>query len=432
MLHFVEKYIERQELFAPHDKLIIGVSGGADSVAMLHVLLTLGYDCEVAHCNFHLRDAESDRDEKFVEELAQKLNIPFHKTDFDTKTFAKENSVSIEMAARELRYDWFEELRKKCNAQYIVVAHSADDVVETTLMNFTRGTGIDGLRSIEPKNAAVVRPFLEVWRTKIEQYLQENNLPFVEDSTNAEKIHLRNKFRHSVIPLLETINPAFKKSTLRTVSHLKDVAKIYHKTVKKEQKKFIFKRKSGFEISIPELKKRTGYASLLYEFLKVKDFNSAQVEDIVSGLDGESGQQYFSKTHRVLKDRDSLFVCLSGLDPQPPAMQFTIIEKPDSLTTLSDFKDKNTAYLDANKLQFPLEIRRWQEGDYFYPFGMRKRKKLSNYFIDKKYSLFEKENAWLLLSGGKIVWLVSERTSEHYKIDEKTKDILKIKRIFKD
>ncbi len=278
MLHIVNQYITRHNLFGLHHRLLVGVSGGADSVALLHVLLTLGYDCEVAHCNFHLRSEESNRDEKFVAALAGKYRIPFHKTDFDTRTFAREKHISIEMAARELRYSWFEKLRQERGAQYVAVAHNADDVVETMLMNLTRGTGIDGLRGIEPKSGAVVRPLLEVWRTDIERYLQENGLQFVEDSTNAEEIYLRNKFRHSVIPLLETLNPAFKKAALRTVSHLKDVAEIYHETVNEQQIFIPDDTGADIRISIPELKKRKGYAALLYEFLKGKGFNSSQVE----------------------------------------------------------------------------------------------------------------------------------------------------------
>ena len=430
MLSFVEKYIHRHKLFDLQDSLIVGVSGGADSVALLHVLLALGYDCVVAQCNFHLRGEESNRDEKFVEQLAQKFNLPFHKMDFDTTAFAEKNHISIEMAARELRYDWFEKLRQEIDAQYIAVAHNADDVLETALINLTRGTGIDGLRGIESKNGAVVRPFLEIWRSEIDKYLQKNNLPFVEDSTNVDEIFLRNKFRHSVIPLLETINPAFKKSALRTISHLKDVADIYHENVMNEQKYFLSEIKNGWQIYIAELIKRKGYASLLYEFLKEKDFNSAQVEDILSGLDGASGQQFFSKTYRVLKDRDYLFICCCGLDPQSPDLQFETLEKPADLKSLSDLKDKNAAYLNAGKLQFPLELRRWQQGDFFYPFGMQGRKKLSDYFVDRKFSLLEKENAWLVLSGGNVVWLVGERIDERYRINEKTEKILKIKCIF--
>ncbi len=430
MQNAVFGYIKQNSLPLPPARLVVGVSGGADSVALLHLLVALGYDCAVAHCNFHLRGAESDRDEAFTAQLAESLQLPFHKTDFDTKTIAAERGISIEMAARDLRYEWFEQLRGKLSAQAIAVAHHTDDMIETLLMNLTRGTGLHGLTGIKPRNGNVIRPLLCVSRQEIEDYLKGKNIAFVTDSSNLEQSCTRNKFRHAVVPLLETINPAAKTAILNCINHLQETETLFNTQIEELKNRLLCDN----AIDIPLLLKEKARNTVLYEILKPYHFNHQTVDDIIQSLTGESGRQFFSPTHRLLKDRDKLIIekITEKKDVSIEINQQTAsIETPLKMTfrtlparEMQIEKDKKKAYFDADRLQFPLTLRHPQAGDSFVPFGMKGRKKLSDYFIDLKYSIIEKENALVLLSGKDIIWLVGERTDERFRITDATRQVL--------
>ena len=432
MRDLVRAYIEKYQLLTENRPVLVGVSGGADSIALLTILVELGYSCIAAHCNFHLRGEESLRDERFTKEYVEKLQIPFVKIDFETEQYAAENHLSIEMAARELRYRWFEEQRVHWGAQAIAVAHHRDDNVETLLMNLIRGTGIRGLSGIQPKNGFVVRPMLAVSREEIQNWFAKRNLSYVTDSTNLSDAYTRNFIRLRILPLLEEVNPSVKKAIARTSEHLAATEVIYLQVIE-EARKEVFDSEN--RLSIAALMKYPAPNSVLYELLKVYGFSRSVVEDIYSSLTKESGKVFFSSSFRLIKDRDYLLFSplvkeeiqeyiLNGDEKEwigPIELSF------ESVVITTDFqirKEKNIAYFDADKLTFPLTLRKWQEGDWFIPFGMKGRKKLSDYFSDRKFSRLEKEQTWLLCSGDTIIWIVGERSDNRFCLDKMTKRAL--------
>ena len=432
MRDLVRAYIEKYQLLTENRPVLVGVSGGADSIALLTILVELGYSCIAAHCNFHLRGEESLRDERFTKEYVEKLQIPFVKIDFETEQYAAENHLSIEMAARELRYRWFEEQRVHWGAQAIAVAHHRDDNVETLLMNLIRGTGIRGLSGIQPKNGFVVRPMLAVSREEIQNWFAKRNLSYVTDSTNLSDAYTRNFIRLRILPLLEEVNPSVKKAIARTSEHLAATEAIYLQVIE-EARKEVFDSEN--RLSIAALMKYPAPNAVLYELLKVYGFSRSVVEDIYSSLTKESGKVFFSSSFRLIKDRDYLLFSplvkeetqeyiLNGDEKEwigPIELSF------ESVVITTDFqirKEKNIAYFDADKLTFPLTLRKWQEGDWFIPFGMKGRKKLSDYFSDRKFSRLEKEQTWLLCSGDTIIWIVGERSDNRFCLDKMTKRAL--------
>lgn len=432
MRDLVRAYIEKYQLLTENRPVLVGVSGGADSIALLTILVELGYSCIAAHCNFHLRGEESLRDERFTKEYVEKLQIPFVKIDFETEQYAAENHLSIEMAARELRYRWFEEQRVHWGAQAIAVAHHRDDNVETLLMNLIRGTGIRGLSGIQPKNGFVVRPMLAVSREEIQNWFAKRNLSYVTDSTNLSDAYTRNFIRLRILPLLEEVNPSVKKAIARTSEHLAATEVIYLQVIE-EARKEVFDSEN--RLSIAALMKYPAPNAVLYELLKVYGFSRSVVEDIYSSLTKESGKVFFSSSFRLIKDRDYLLFSplvkeeiqeyiLNGDEKEwigPIELSF------ESVVITTDFqirKEKNIAYFDADKLTFPLTLRKWQEGDWFIPFGMKGRKKLSDYFSDRKFSRLEKEQTWLLCSGDTIIWIVGERSDNRFCLDKMTKRAL--------
>lgn len=433
ILEKVKKYIYDFQLLTNKEQVIVGVSGGADSVVLLHMLYSLGFDCIAAHCNFHLRGEESDRDASFVENLCKTYTIPFHKIDFDTHAYASKNSISIEMAARDLRYTWFEKLRKELNVNSIAVAHHRDDSVETVLLNLIRGTGIRGLTGISPKNNAIVRPLLCLNRNEVLEYLKENSLNCVEDSTNSEDIYTRNKIRLNVIPLLETINPSAKEAISKTSEHLNQVKNIYNLYIEQAKKEIFNKGK----IDINKLLKYEEPKAILFEILYPYHFNASTISDIFETLESQSGKIFYSDTHQVLKDRDYLILKqkesginqIFEIDEDTSFLSSSINLKIESIRIDSSFtleKGQNIAYINKDKVKYPLIIRKWQQGDWFIPFGMKGKKKISDYFTDRKFSLFDKENTWLLCSGNDIVWIIGHRSDERYRIDNTTQEVLKI------
>jgi len=436
MLDKVRKYIEKHRLLTSIEKIIVGLSGGADSVVLLYLLKELSYDCIAVHCNFHLRGEESNRDEAFVSRLMSEWNIPLYKKDFDTLSIASEHKISVEMAARNLRYEWFEELRLEQHAQAICVAHHQDDNVETLLLNLLRGTGIKGLTGMRPQNGFVVRPMLVLSREEVMQAVSEYNLSYVTDSSNLECDFTRNRIRLQVLPLLRTINPSVSESIFHTMENLNEAQVVYQNAIDKAKIK-VFNAKDGF-ISIQELLRFASPEALLYEILKEFQFNTDVVREVFQALDAQSGKEFYSSTHRLIKDRDLLLL----LPLQEASKEEFLIHKEDFLVDfpirmkislerkdadLEINRNKDVACLDANKLEFPLKLRRWKEGDRFMPFGMSQYQKLSDFFTNNKFSIPQKENTWLLVSGNDIVWVVGWRIDNRYKVTTETKNLFILK-----
>lgn len=433
MLQKIKKYIAEKRLLENDDVLITGLSGGADSMALLDIMTLLGYRCIAAHCNFHLRGEESEEDARFVKKWCKESDIEFTSIDFDTRQYAVDKKISIEMAARELRYSWFEIVRKQFNADAIVVAHHKDDSVETVLMNLIRGTGISGLSGISPQSGKVIRPMLCVTRSEIENYLMERQIPFRSDSTNNEDIYTRNHIRLNVLPMLRKINPSVGETIFRTAENLAEAERIYKKAVHTDIKAVL----KNDKINIEALKQTVSPLSVLFEILAPLGFHPAVIDDVKKGLDASPGKQFFSPTHRLIKDRiyfliDKIDKTGSG-DPMYflDAVQQEIsnpVNLDIKLTDVPKSIDKNSRmlYADAAKLQFPLKLRKWHSGDWFFPFGMKGKKKLSDFFTNQKFSLKEKEETWLLLSGEDVVWVVGHRPDNRFKITPTTERVLQI------
>ncbi|MFV0271644.1 MAG: tRNA lysidine(34) synthetase TilS [Macellibacteroides fermentans] len=430
----IQQYIIQHQLLSGEKPVVVGISGGADSVALLHILVSLGYKCIAAHCNFNLRGDESFRDEQFTIDFTKRLQVPLCKISFETNKYAQENRLSVEMAARELRYRWFEELLNTYDADAVAVAHHRDDSVETLLINLTRGSGITGLTGIKPKNGNVVRPLLCVSREDIYAYIENNGLEYVTDSSNSSDIYTRNFIRLKVIPLLKEINPSVKASLARTANHLYDASLIYNHSIEEARKVII----QNNRLSISALLSFPAPATILYEMLKPYGFSRTVCESIFTVLEKDSGKIFYSSTHRLLKDRSDLLIdVLSGeeskaylINLEDDNVDLPVELKPEIVVIKEDYqieKDRKFAYFDFDKLSFPLVLRHWQEGDWFVPFGMKGKKKISDYFSDKKFSLFDKEKTWLLCSGQDVIWIVGERTDNRYRIEKTTKRVLKLK-----
>ena len=301
-------YINDNHLFSKADTILVGVSGGIDSVVLLDLLDKAGFSVAIAHCNFRLRGAESDGDERLMTDLAKKYDVPLFKTAFDTSDYAKENKISIEMAARDLRYEWFEMIRTTHHFDYIAVAHHRDDQLETFFLNLARGTGLTGLIGMRPANGKIVRPLLFASREEIEKYRHENFLDFREDSSNQSLDYQRNKIRHTLLPIMETLNPSFREGLIRTMSYLEDVSKVYDRAIHQNWERVAIKKGNDYLISIAELKLLDPLPTYLFEFLKSFGFNSMVIGDIVSSLEGISGKQFISQSHRLVRDRELLIL----------------------------------------------------------------------------------------------------------------------------
>ncbi len=412
----VKQFIEHHLLLQTDSKTLVALSGGADSVALLRVLLELGYDCEAAHCNFHLRGDESNRDETFVTTLCKELQVPLHVQHFNTHEYAEENGISIEMAAREQRYKWFEELRKKTECQSIAVAHHQDDSVETLLMNLIRGTGIKGLLGIRPKNVNIIRPLLCVSREEIIDYLQFLNQTYVTDSTNRQTDYTRNKIRLEVLPLLESINPSVKQSLLQTINNLNDIYPLYKIGVDAGLAKVTDK----LGIDIYKLLQEPSPQCLLYEAVTPWGFNASQVNDMMDTLQGQSGKVFESKEWRIVKDRTHLLIESKEIST-PPELE-TLESKYQSNFVIPN--DKDIACFDADKLKGAISMRRYQPGDKFVPFGMHGSKLVSDFLTDLKKTVIQKANQYVLCCNNDIIWVIGERIDNRFKITKNTKRVI--------
>ncbi|MDQ2178637.1 tRNA lysidine(34) synthetase TilS [Marinifilum sp. D714] len=437
MFRKLVRFVEEENLFYRDEKVLVAVSGGIDSVVLLHMLLKMEVNCAIAHCNFHLRGDESDGDFELVKNLGKQYNLPFYSKDFDTKAYADSNKLSIEMAARELRYEWFNKILELENYQYIAVGHHADDVAETVLINLVRGTGIHGLTGIKPKLGKIIRPLLPFTRKELEEFAEREGLNYREDSTNRETDFVRNKIRHQVIPVLEQINPAIRKTMSENVQRFKEVEQIYNDVIEENRLHLVFQRENQLLISIARLQELPSPSSHLFEILSPYGFHHRDVRMIAKSIDSISGKRFFSSTHQILRDRKYLILSELKendsseylLEEKSGLIEFPIEMEASFIDRTANFKfptNPEMACLDASKLKFPLKLRKWQKGDSFRPIGMKGNKKISDFFIDQKFSLQDKENTWLLISGDRIAWVVGYRLDDRFKITATTTKIFKL------
>ena len=433
MLRQFENQVSNHFPFLQGKKLLLAVSGGLDSMVLVHLFQQLNYEIVVLHCNFQLRGLESFEDQQFIQEYSNTNAIPFVFTQFDTEAFAADFKVSIQVAARELRYSWFYEQLAIQKGDFILTAHHADDNLETFLINLSRGTGLEGLTGIPAQNEKVIRPLLSFSRQQIEEYASVNKLKWREDSSNASDKYLRNKIRHHLVPLLKELNPNFISSFEKTQSFLSeaqelvdDAAIMVYQQVAREEGEDIY-------FDLGRLLQLPNYSSYLYQWLK--EFGFTAWDDIYELVTSQSGKQVLAPYFRLIKDRDCLI--LSPLQSQENQQEFEIesLESKVKFPLNLDFSNvseigvasDSTIFVDEDKLVFPLTLRHWNEGDVFQPFGMEgKSKKVSKLFKDEKLSLIDKEKVWLLCSNNQVVWVIGIRQDERFKIDPNSKKLLKI------
>jgi tRNA(Ile)-lysidine synthase len=436
MLARVKQYIDKNGLFDSNDKILVALSGGADSVALLFVLKKLGYAVSAAHCNFKLRGAESDQDEAFVRKLVHDWQVEAHFTVFDTRTYAKKQGISIEMAARDLRYHWFYELSRQYAYTKIALGHHLNDSIETLLLNLSRGTGIKGITGISAKNQKVIRPFLCVNRDEIEALLNQENLSYRHDSSNDSLHYMRNIIRHQIIPAFKTINPAFEQLMVQNLLNFQEAASIYDHQV--EQLKEQLTRQAGNRLLIDtqKLSELPYKATVLFELLSPMGFSYDSVSKALNAMDSEPGRTFFSESHQLLVDRTQLIV-----EPLDTLNEVFVIDDLNGLSRLpfllqgnkalaEEFvmdKDAKTGSFDAARLSFPLTFRHWNSGDRFYPLGMKQQKKLSDFFTDQKIDRFTKDKVWIMESNQQIAWLVGHRIDDRFKVTGKTREVIVLK-----
>lgn len=427
--------IKKQGLFSSKDKLLLAVSGGVDSVVLCELCKQAGFDFSIAHCNFQLRGEESERDEKFVLNLAGQYAVKIEIKKCDTEKYASENKISIQEAARKLRYDWFEELVRNQKETYLVTAHHADDNIETLLMNFFRGTGLHGLTGIPAKTFYIRRPLLGFRKEELISFAKENNLDFVEDSSNLSSKYTRNFFRNELLPAISKVFPEVNQNLADNMGRFKEIENLYKVSVEKIKKQLC--RESGNEIKIP-VKQLMGYKNraLIYEIIAGYGFNEKQVDEVIKLASSESGRYILSPSsnYRIIKHRhwfiispvkadQSENIIIEEVDKEIVfAAGKLLVEKTNSLNPDSNNK---VACIDSRKISFPLLLRKWTTGDYFYPLGMKKKKKLARFFIDLKLPVTEKEKIWVLESNQRIIWVVGYRIDERYKITDATKEVIR-------
>ena len=433
MLEDFQNLLSNELFFLKNKRLLLAVSGGLDSVVLTRLCHRFNLNVTLAHCNFKLRAKESDADEVFVIELGKQLNLEVFSQSFDTKAYMDEHNSSIQMAARELRYTWFKELAKQLNFDFILTAHHADDNLETFLINFTRGTGLNGLTGIPSVNENIVRPLLDFSRHDIKKLAESENWLWREDSSNSTRKYLRNKLRLELLPILKEINPNIIGSFKNTIRHLNDTADIVEESLNAVAKRAITRindREVHYLVS--EFKKVNNPRAYLHEMFKSYGFK--EWDDVVDLLDAQSGKYVLSNTHRLIKHRDVLILTDGSMQNGAPVcihredrvinfplgtLEITKVSKPD-------YSDKNTIYLDQSVLQYPLVLRVWKSGDYFIPAGMTGKKKVSKYLKDKKYSLTEKERTWVLCNANDILWVVGKRADNRYLSTRKHEQALKL------
>ena len=432
MLAKFQNHLNKNLPFLNGRKLLIATSGGIDSMVLLELCSQSKLDIRAAHCNFQLRGDESDEDEKFVKAQCEKMDILLFVNHFDTKKFAEDQKLSIQVVARNLRYDWFNTLLINNDYDYILTAHHLDDSLETVLINFTRGSGLDGLTGIPQQNGTIIRPLLPFSRNEIEAFAKEKNILWREDSSNASDKYLRNKLRHDVIPILKELNPSLLDSFEKTISNLQQAQTLVDDASRIVYRKVVTDINFQKRINLSELMQLPNYQAYLYQWIEPFGFSDwDSINDLVIA---QSGKQVFSETHVLLKDRNELILFPKQNEIEPVNFLISKDQKEVKFPLKMAFcnvddisvQTTNTIFVDEDKLQFPLVIRKWKEGDWFYPSGMNGRKKLSKFFKDEKFSLLDKSSTWLLCSENQIVWVIGKRLDEQFKVTESTTKILKI------
>ncbi len=438
MLERFLEYIKETNLFSLRDKILLGFSGGPDSVALAYLLHKAGFNLALAHVNFHLRGEDADRDQQFSRDFARRYALEFFTTDFDTRQYARTQGLSIEEAARDLRYSWFEQIRSSHGFDYIATAHNADDNVETVLHNLARGTGLRGLLGIPAKRGNIVRPLLFAFKDEILAFCRENNLPFRIDRTNNQTEFTRNKIRHLIVPQFLQINSGFKNNVLRTSAILHEVYDLTQEFVAHCHQEIVSIQGQDIYINKEKLLQCRYPRLFLFEFLSGYGFTPGQVDNVCEIIESQPGKIVKSVDYQLINDRQALILTpipseenieisintgTREVEVDNVKIKFEIL----SVTELNSLKQPpSVALLDYDKLDFPLKIRHWQQGDYFYPFGMRGRKKLSDFFAEKKIPLHKKKQVLILESNGRIVWVMGYRPDNRFRITPETKRVLKV------
>ena len=447
LLNAFKKYIQQEKLYQPNTQWLLAISGGVDSIVLLHLCLQVNIPVILAHANFQLRGEESNRDEDFVNQLATQHQLPIHVKRFDTKAYTIEHKLSTQVAARELRYSWFNDLTldlsngegKKAKQLYIATAHHADDNVETVLINFFKGTGISGLHGILPKQKNIIRPLLFATKKEILDYAKKENLKWVEDSSNATDTYTRNAVRHQLIPVIENIFPTAQQNLQQNILKFRDAEILYQQALQQWIKKLCTHKNQECHIPVNRLVQLPAAQTILFEIIRTYHFTSAQVQDAWALTTADSGKWIQSPTHRIIRNRAWLIITpLQSTQTQHIVIDHfdDVVHYPEGIVQAKNVSaekcniEANTqiAYLDAKHIHFPLLLRPWAQGDYFYPLGLGKKKKLSRFFIDQKLSLPEKEKVWVLEMDKKIIWIIGYRIDDRFKVTPQTKTVLKIER----
>ncbi|TSD63910.1 tRNA lysidine(34) synthetase TilS [Inquilinus sp. KBS0705] len=427
-------FVEQNNLFTPADKILAAVSGGMDSVLMAHLLKAAGYEFGIAHCNFMLRGDEALADQEFTRKLALQLGVSFHTIDFDTSQYAADNKISIQMAARYLRYQWFGQISQHLGYQVISLAHHQNDTIETILLNLTRGTGIAGLHGILPKNGNLVRPLMFLTRDEIKAIIEQENLAFVEDASNSSTKYARNKIRHQVIPVLKELNPSLESTIESNLQHFRELEQLLNDRVAVLKDDMLVPHKKDVHISIAAIAQLSPKRLLLSELLQPYGFIATVVDDLISALQKHPGRVFESPAFTLIVDRTELIITPKTNDKEDSvvieANAHSIDYKHYKLTLLHDdsalvIKDNPMAVsVNTDKLIYPLTLRNWQQGDQFYPLGMKTRQKLSDFFTHQKVPLHKKSDVPILVNGNNdIIWIGGYRPDERYKVDSKTKKV---------
>ena len=413
-------------------KIIVGVSGGVDSMVLIHLLNYFNFSFAIAHCNFSLRGNESDNDELLVSQVASDMNVSYYLKQFDTSLYATKNKISIQMAARDLRYAWFEEIRQENSYSVIATAHHHNDSVETALINLIRGTGISGLHGIKSREGLVRRPMIDLYKDQISEFARENNIIYRDDSSNMDDKYVRNNIRNTIIPLMEEINPSVVQSIGSTINKLANVEALYRELLVEKKPQLISQDKEGCRINIDKLIRQKYPKQLLYEL--ISSFGFGDIDAVFNSLKSGSGKEFFSEDFYMIKDREYLIITKHILDDiitidsnvvniqKPFSIKFSTLFI-DNIKEFEILSDNKVLYIDYDKLEFPLIIRPFQYGDRFIPLGMKTTKKISDYFIDNKFSLIQKKTTRLLVSNNNIVCIIGHRLDDRFKLVEKTKKV---------